>query len=77
MPYGILSVKVRSKEEARRVCIRTIRHAARDFPGGVPLEFISYLGNRYCPASVDLKGNVRWKRNVAAIYFGKQNINTK
>ncbi len=27
-------------------------------------EFIDFLGDRYCPASVDPQGNENWKRNV-------------
>ena len=35
---------------------------------GRPLDFITYLGNRYCPASIDFQGNINWKRNVKYFY---------
>lgn len=31
---------------------------------GEYLDFISFLGNRYCPAETDPQGNKNWKRNV-------------
>jgi len=31
-------------------------------------DFIEFLGNRYCPASVDPVGNVNWKKNVRHWY---------
>lgn len=78
-PYGILSVKVSGPAEARRVCLNTIRHAQRDFPGGDLRQFIRFLANRYCPASVDPVGNSNWNRNVLSIYgqLNNQNKGTK
>ncbi|MGA1979495.1 MAG: hypothetical protein ABSG99_02865 [Sedimentisphaerales bacterium] len=35
---------------------------------GRPGEFIDFLGDRYCPASVDSKGNKNWKINVKYFY---------
>lgn len=31
---------------------------------GRPGDFINFLADRYCPASVDPEGNKNWKRNV-------------
>lgn len=68
VPYGILSVKVRSKEHARQVCERTVRNNWRRWEdAGRPGDFISFLGARYCPPSTDPVGHVRWVRNVTAI----------
>lgn len=65
VPYGILSVKVSNEAEARKVCLRTIRHAWIDYQIDKPkYGFIDYLGDRYCPPSVDPVGNRNWKRNV-------------
>jgi hypothetical protein len=64
-PYGVLSVKVADHGEARRVCVTTIRNThARWVAAGSRGPFIDYLANRYCPPSVDPRGNVNWKKNV-------------
>ena len=63
-PYGI---EIHCKDP-RRVCLNTIRHAWRDWQAeGCPGSFIAYLGNRYCPESVDAVGNRNWKRNVPSL----------
>ncbi len=39
-------------------------------------NFITFLGNRYCPVSVDPQGNINWIRNVTYWYEkfkGKEN----
>lgn len=65
VPYGILSVKVKSRLHARRVCINTINNNLKRWNNaGKPGDFISFLGDRYCPRSVDPRGNENWKRNV-------------
>jgi len=65
VPYGILSVKVRNEREARKVCLNTIRNNwDRWEKAGQRGDFIDFLGNRYCPPSVDPKGNRNWRRNV-------------
>lgn len=61
-PYGVLRLAGHSESECRRVCIRTIEHARRDWPGTG--SFIDFLADRYCPPSVDPVGNRNWKRNV-------------
>jgi hypothetical protein len=64
-PYGIMSVPVRDKEHARRVCEQTVVNNYRRWvQAGRPGPFIDFLGNRYCPPSVDPGGNRNWKRNV-------------
>ena len=65
VPYGILSVRVQNKEEARRVCLNTIRNNwQRWMDAGKPGDFIDFLGNRYCPPSADPVGNRNWRQNV-------------
>ena len=72
VPYGILSVPVSGVDEARRVCLNTIknqrkRHAAHK----CGLDFLACLANRYAPtkgATNDPTGlNSNWLRNVRAI----------
>ena len=68
VPYGILAVKVSGSNEARRVCIRTIRTAQKSFKGNNDTAFIRVLSQKYCPPQCDLKGNRNWIRNVTQIY---------
>lgn len=67
VPYGVLSIKT---NDTRGVCINTIkkqriRHKKHDCNS----DFITCLGNRYCPVSSDSKGNKNWVKNVR--YFLK------
>lgn len=51
--------------EARAICLNTIRNSqARWRDAGAPGRFIEFLGNRYCPPSVDPVGNTNWVKNV-------------
>jgi len=66
-PYGILQKYKHTTP--RQACINTIVHARKDFKGKYKSEseFISLLGDRYCPvgAKNDPKGlNKNWKKNV-------------
>jgi hypothetical protein len=64
VPYGILTIRVRSKEHARQICINTIRNNhERWLTAGKPGEFIHFLADRYCPPR-NSTGNVNWKKNV-------------
>jgi hypothetical protein len=61
-PYGILTkYKVTTPRQA---CINTIAHAKRDWNGKG--DFISFLGNRYCPVGCDNDNgtNQYWIKNV-------------
>jgi hypothetical protein len=73
VPYGIYSVKVNSIEEARRVCLNTIKNNRKRFAKQSKYsDFIEFLGSRYAPIGVknDPKGlNKYWVRNVK--YFLK------
>lgn len=64
-PFGVKSVRCEGYSECRRVCANTVRNNWRrwneaDRPG----EFLDFLGNRYCPATVDPVGNKNWKKNI-------------
>ena len=64
-PYGILSVKVSLPAQARRICLTTIRNSrTRWLKAGRPGDELDFLADRYCPPSVDPKGNLRWKVNI-------------
>lgn len=68
VPYGILSVKVRSKDHAKQVCERTVINShARWVQSGKRESFIKYLGSTYCPKSSDPVGHENWVRNVTAL----------
>jgi len=69
VPYGILSVKVSSEAEARRVCLNTIKNNhTRWIKAGKPGSYLSWLANRYCPKSADPVGHRNWLANVSRIY---------
>ena len=62
-PYGIL--KKYKKTTPRQSCIKTIKHAQKDWDGKG--DFVEFLGSRYCPvvAKNDPKGlNRNWVKNV-------------
>lgn len=64
-PYGILSMKVSSPAMARRICLNTIANSRnRWLKSGRPGDELDFLADRYCPASVDPKGNRNWKVNI-------------
>jgi hypothetical protein len=80
--YGIRSVKYKNAQEARAICLRTIRNnraryrkyldGTRTRKGGEFFravsyaDFLEFLGNRYCPPGL---GGVNryWLRNVRKI----------
>lgn len=67
-PYGIKSVKVSGKDEAKRVCENTVRNnLARWRKAGAKGEYLDFLADRYCPPSADPKGNLNWKNNIKLI----------
>lgn len=68
VPYGILSVRVKSEADARRVCINTARNNwLRWQAAGRPGEYLDFLADRYCPPAADPRGNANWKRNIRAV----------
>ena len=70
VPYGILSVKVSGVDEARRVCLNTIRNQRkRHASHKCSLDFLACLANRYCPvgAENDNGTNRFWVKNVRCL----------
>lgn len=71
-PYGIKSVKCKSKEDCRQVCLNTVRnnrkrYAANEAKGKI--TFIEFLGSRFCPttgklSSAEMGLNKNWITNV-------------
>ena len=69
VPYGVLSVKVKDKADARRITITSIKNNIKRWDkAGKPGTFIDFMANRWCPVASDPVGNRNWKKNVAAIY---------
>lgn len=66
-PYGIKSIDTKGDVVvARKICLNTIRNNhKRWLKANKNGSFINFLANRYCPASVDPKGNRNWKANIA------------
>ena len=64
-PYGIMSVKVKDANEARRVCLNTIRNNRKRFKSQtIYTNYLEFLADRYCPKKHDAVGNINWKKNV-------------
>ncbi len=76
VPYGILSVKVKDEQEARRICLNTIRNNRVRFANQNKFtDYIEFLASRYCPvgASNDPQGlNKNWVKNVKYFLTNKQ-----
>jgi hypothetical protein len=67
-PYGVLSVKVNSKEHARQITKNSIRNNwKRWHKAGKPDTFIVFFANRWCPPSADYQGNKNWINNARKI----------
>lgn len=70
VPYGILSIKISSKEEARRVCKNTIRNNFQRWlvarRTGNKDSYLVFLAKKYCPPSADPVGHKNWIKNVGA-----------
>ena len=71
VPYGILSIKVKDKRDARRVCINTINNNLARWQwarqNGDQRDYIQFLGDRYCPVSAHSL-NKNWVKNVKRLY---------
>ena len=73
--YGIRSVHYGSIQEARRICLRTIKHYRRKYavsPERRNKSFVEYVQSHYCPtkgalSSSEKKLNNYWLKNV--MYF--------
>ena len=65
--YGVLSVKVRNAQEARQVCLNSIRNSRKRWERvGQPGDWLAYFASRWCPPSAHPL-NRNWLRNVRAI----------
>ena len=71
VPYGVLSVKVKDKADARRITITSINNNIKRWDkAGKHGTFIDFMANRWCPVASDPVGNRNWKNNVRKIYGG-------
>lgn len=67
-PYGIKSINVASAEEARIVCINTIRNNyLKWLKTNQKKPFIEFLGDVYCPPKIHSL-NKNWVKNVKYFY---------
>lgn len=80
-PYGIKSIKYKGhpsqkNQWARRVCLNTINTNYKKWiAAGKKGDFISFMGNSYCPAAHDKKGHSVWAKNVN-YFLNKNKIKT-
>ena len=69
--YGVLSVKGRNDQEARQVCLNSIRNSRKRWErAGHPGDWLAYFQKRWAPinAGNDSRNlNQNWLRNVRAI----------
>lgn len=64
VPYGILSMKVRSKEHARQITLRSIENGWKRWQdAGRPGDFLTHFGLRWSPPHLHPK-NRHWADNV-------------
>lgn len=67
-PYGILSIPVRDKAHAKRICENTVRNNWRRWTeSGKKERFFDFLADRYVPIAHDRVGNQNWKRNIRLV----------
>lgn len=68
-PYGVLSIKTKDADEARRITINSAKkNYQRWLDAGKPGTYVQFMANRWTPPSADPKGNANWIKNVPAIY---------
>lgn len=68
-PYGVLSIKTKNPEEARKITINSARNNFKRWvDAGKPGTYVEFMANRWVPKSADPKGNANWIKNVPAIY---------
>ena len=71
-PFGIRSTSCAGYTSCRQICLTTIKHNRRRFAEygfKTNPDFISFLGNRYCPirgrlSKSEKRVNKNWQRNV-------------
>lgn len=69
-PYGIKSIDTKSDAVyARKICINTIKNNIKRYnKSDKSVDYITFLGNRYCPPNVHSL-NKNWVRNVKKFYY--------
>lgn len=73
--YGIRSVKYDSPEEARRICLNSVRNNIKRWEKAAkPEDFITFMSRRYCPVGCDNDWgcNKNWVKNVN--YFLRKEV---
>lgn len=64
-PYGIKSIVATNEAHAKRICERTVENNwIRYQKSPKTNDFLTYLGNVYCPKSADPIGNKNWIANI-------------
>uniref|UniRef100_A0A6M3KQM7 Uncharacterized protein n=1 Tax=viral metagenome TaxID=1070528 RepID=A0A6M3KQM7_9ZZZZ len=72
--YGIRSIPYKTEDEVRRICKNTIKnHAKRHANHKCGDDYLTCLGNRYCPTSGNLSKseqllNRNWLKSVRYFY---------
>jgi hypothetical protein len=68
-PFGIRSIDTSGNvDKAKIICQNTIRNNfVRWQKAGKQTDFLTYLGNVYCPQSADSVGNKNWQHNIHAM----------
>lgn len=68
-PYGIKAIETKgNKNYARQICYNTVRNNYYRWErSGKKEDFITFLGDRYCPKVSDEVGNKNWKQNIKLI----------
>lgn len=68
-PYGIKSIDTKGDSVyARQICYNSVRNNyKRWIVAGKPKDFISFMGDRYCP-SIAHSLNKNWVKNVTYFY---------
>lgn len=64
-PYGIL--KTTNSKKAKRICLFTVRRLRLEWENlrsPIPVDWLNYLADGYCPAETDPVGNRNWKTNI-------------
>lgn len=70
--YGIRSVPYKSIEDARRICINTIKNNLKRFKKQDKYDdYLEFLASRYCPVNAEndpLGLNRNWLKNIRYFY---------
>lgn len=69
-PYGIKSIDTKGDVVyARKICINTIKNNIKRYnKTDKKIDYITFLGNRYCPPTAHSL-NKHWVKNVKSFYY--------